>query len=70
MNKICKRFLALVVIATMTFSSNSMCFAAGLDESSGTYVDVIDCDVCGDFNPNGGVVDVVVNTDGTVSIVN
>lgn len=73
MKKFYKRFLALAVIATMAFSSNIMCFAAELDESSDVanfdaYVDVIDCDVSGDFNHNDGVVDVVIDTDGTVSI--
>lgn len=74
MKKICKRFLALAMIATMAVSSNITCFAAELDESSGVadsdgYVDVIDVDVCSDSLPNGGVVDLVIDKDGTVSFV-
>lgn len=74
MKKIYKRFLALVVIATMAFSSNIMCFAAEIDEISNVaapdaYVDIIDLDVCGDSLPNDGVVDLVIGADGTVSFV-
>lgn len=74
MKKICKRFLALAMIVTMAVSSsNIMCFAAELDESSDVvdsagYVDVIDVDVCGDSIPNDGVVDLLIGTDGTVSL--
>lgn len=76
MKKSYKRFLALAMSAMLAVGSSVTCFAAEPDESSVSqvadsdgYVDVVDVDVCGDSLPNGGVVDLVVDKDGTVSFV-
>lgn len=72
MKKMYKRFLALVVMATLIVCSNVTCFAAELNESSDSmaydaYVDVIDFDVCEDDISNEGIVELVINEDGTVN---
>ncbi len=75
MKKYCSRFLTLVMSMLLMLGCSVTCFAAEPDDvsmpnvpSSEDYFDV-DFDICEDYIPSNGIVELAIDKDGTVSLV-